>query len=69
VEFTLTKGAAKKLIAACGEEPGRHLTAYVNGHWYGASYFDKAKPEKFSPPLPGFMLSKAHAERILAASK
>ena len=69
VEFTLAKGAAKKLAEACGDEPGRHLTVYVNGHWYGTSYFDKAKPEEFSPPLAGFMLSKSHAEQILEASK
>jgi preprotein translocase subunit SecD len=69
VEFTLAMGAAKKLAEACGDEPGRHLTVYVDGHWYGTSYFDKAKPEEFSPPLAGFMLSKTHAERILEASK
>ena len=69
VEFTLANGAAKKLAEACGDKPGRHLTVYVNGHWYGTSYFDKAKPEEFSPPLAGFILSKTHAERILEASK
>src|SRR5262245_21709394 len=36
VEFTLAKGAAKKLAEACGDAPGRHLAAYVNGRWYGA---------------------------------
>lgn len=69
VEFTLSKAAAKKLVAACGDAPGRHMTVYVNGHWYGASYFNKAKPEEFSPPMAGFMGSKALAEQILAASK
>ena len=69
VGFTLTKGAAKKLAEACGEAPGRTLTVCVDGHWYGSSYFDKAKPEEFSAPSAGFMLSKTHAERILEASK
>jgi hypothetical protein len=69
VEFTLTGGARRKLAEACGDAPGRVLTVYVNGRWYGASYFDKAKPEKFSPPSAGYMLSEAHAERILEASR
>jgi hypothetical protein len=69
VDFTLAEGAAKKLAEACGEVPGRTLTVYVNGQWYGSSYFDKAKPMEFSPPSAGFMLSKTHAEQILEASK
>jgi hypothetical protein len=69
VEFTLTKEALKKLADACGEVQGRTLTAYVNGHWYGASFFDKDKPEQFYTPTAGFMLSKTHAEQILEASK
>jgi hypothetical protein len=69
VEFTLTDGARKKLAEACGDALGRMLTVYVNGRWYGSSYFDKAKPEKFRPPSAGYMLSKTHAERILQASK
>lgn len=69
VEFTLTKGAAKKLAEACGDAAGRTLTVYVNGQWYANTYFDKAKPEEFSPPIAGYMLSKADAERILAATK
>ncbi len=69
VEFTLSKGAAKKLAEACGDAAGRTLTVYVDGHWTGASYFDKAKPGKFFPPMAGFMLSKTQAERILEASK
>lgn len=69
VKFTLTKGAAKKLTEACGDAAGRTLTVYVDGHWYGASYFNKAKPEDLFPPMAGFMSSKTQAEQILEASK
>ncbi len=69
VEFTLTAGAVKKLAEGCGDERGRMLTVYVDGRWYGSSYFDKSKPQAFSPPTAGYMTSKTHAERILEASK
>jgi hypothetical protein len=69
VSFTLKPESAAKLAEACGNDEGRHLTVYVNGRWYGSSYFSKAKPKEFHPPMAGFMLDKAHAEQILEASK
>lgn len=69
VAFTLTPAATKKLTDACGDAPGRRLTVYVNGRWYGTTYFQRAAPEKFSPPMAGYMPSKLVAEQILKASK
>lgn len=69
VEFTLAPGAVKKLTDACGDAPGRWVTVYHDGRWWGASYLEKARPGNFSPPMAGFMLSKAAAEQIVEASK
>lgn len=69
VKFVLTDEALKKLAEGCGDEPGRSLTVYVNGRWYGSSYFNKARPKAFTPPMAGFMLSKERAEQILKASR
>lgn len=71
VEFKLKEGAVKKLIEACGDVPARRLTVYVNGKWYGSTYFnkDQARSKEINVPTAGFMRSKTLAEQILEASQ
>lgn len=69
VGFTLSKEARAKLVKECGDADGRWLTAYVDGHAYGASYFVKAKPEKFTAPSVGFSLNKELIDRVEAGCK
>lgn len=69
VGFTLSKEARAKLVKECGDDDGRWLTAYVDGHAYGASYFVKAKPDKFTAPSVGFSLNKELIDRVEAGCK
>jgi hypothetical protein len=69
VGFTLSKDARKKLAEGCGDAPGRWLTAYADGHAYGAAYFDKAKPDKFTAPSVGFTPNKELIDRVIEGCK
>jgi hypothetical protein len=64
VTFDLTDKARKKLVAASGE-PVKELAVFVDGKYWGAAPFRKAKAAAFLPQA-GYFRSKPDAERIAA---
>lgn len=68
IDFDLTKEAKATLVAACGEASEGALAVFVDGKYWGASFFKKASADDFAP-FAGFITARAEAERIVEACR